>query len=114
MEIGPMEHLQLSWVVTFFTITNSNGLIFINSFSVSKNQDRYHIYFDSLNESKERLLNLLQLLNYSKGVRIMHVRSTHYPIILEIIKRKQLQLEYDDANLLYYLTKEQAIRLHNE
>lgn len=77
-------------------------------------QDRYHLYFDSLNESNDRLMNLLELLDYSKGVRIMHVRLKHYPVILEIIKRKQLQLEYDSENLLYYLSMEQAAALQIE
>lgn len=78
---------------------------------ISHTQDRYHIYFDSLNTSNEKLTKLLELLDYTSGCRIMHVRSKHYPIMLEIIRRKQLQLEYDDPNLLYYLTNEKAMAL---
>lgn len=74
-------------------------------------QDRYHVYFDCLSESNERLLILLDLLDYSNGFRFMHVRSKHYPVMSEIIKRKQLVLEYDCPNLLYYLPKERAIEL---
>ncbi|XP_031629456.1 uncharacterized protein LOC116344820 isoform X2 [Contarinia nasturtii] len=76
--------------------------------------DRYHVYFDSLSETKERLTTLLDLLDYTNGFRIMHVRSKHYPVMLEIIKKKHLLLEYDDSNLLYYLPKHQATALYTE
>lgn len=65
-----------------------------------------------MSETNDRLLNLLDLLDYSNGFRFMHVRSKHYPVMLEIIKRKQLSLEYDHQNLLYYLSREQATKLH--
>ncbi|XP_055304585.1 uncharacterized protein LOC129569590 isoform X2 [Sitodiplosis mosellana] len=76
--------------------------------------DRYHVYFDCLSGSKEKLTKLLELLDFSSGFRIMHVRSKHYPIMLETIRRKQLQLEYDDPNLLYYLPKEKAMALNTQ
>lgn len=67
------------------------------------------MYCDSLSESIGRLKMLLDLLDYSDGVRVMHVRSKCYPAVIETFKRKQLQLEFDDPNLLYYLPKEQAV-----
>lgn len=70
------------------------------------------MYCDTLNESIDRLETLLNLLDYSKGVIVMHVRSKCYPAILKNFERKKVQLEFDDANLLYYLPKEKALDLN--
>lgn len=77
-------------------------------------QDRYHIFVSSLNVSNGRLLKLLMLLDYLAGVQFMHIASKYYPTVLNVIKRKQLTLQFDDPNLLYHLPKEKAFKLEIE
>ncbi|XP_037044530.1 uncharacterized protein LOC119080340 [Bradysia coprophila] len=73
--------------------------------------DRYHIYCDTLNKSTERLKLLLDLMDYSKGIIVMHVRSKCYPAISDIFTQRKFDLEFDHPNCLYYLPKEEAIVL---
>lgn len=60
--------------------------------------------------TSDRLGRLLQLLDFSKGLKIHTVMSKDYPAIINVIKSKNLQLKYDLNNLLQHLPATDALK----
>lgn len=68
-------------------------------------------FADTCNPCLDNLSRLLQLLDYSKGVLFTCERPEVYPIILETLKKKNLEICADYLSLLYYMPKEEALKL---
>lgn len=80
-----------------------------NNFLVALFQDRSNAYADTLSESTEELLRLLLLIDYSKGYFFTSLNDRAASAVREAIRRKNVELNSDDTNLLYYLPKETAL-----
>lgn len=78
--------------------------------SNSYEKDRCYAYADTFNESHENLSRLLQLIDYSKGYIFPNERSALQSTIINAIKRTGTQILRDDVTVLYYLSKEDAMK----
>lgn len=58
----------------------------------------------------DRLEKLLQLIDFTNGLKIHTVMSKDYAAILNVIKSKKLQLKYDLNNLLQHLPATDALK----
>lgn len=72
-------------------------------------QDRCNAYADTLSESTEELLRLLLLIDYSKGYFFISLNDRAASAVREATKQKNVEMNIDFTNLLYYLPKEKAL-----
>lgn len=66
---------------------------------------------NTLNESNERLTNLLSLIDWSSGFHVSTLRKRHHSAVLDVIGLKKLKCFHDDETLLYYMPKEESRNL---
>lgn len=64
-----------------------------------------------MNETNEKLLRLLQLIDWKYGFKVSTYLERHRSTLLEAIKLKMLNIEVDSENLLYFLPREKAAKL---
>ncbi|XP_063695730.1 uncharacterized protein LOC134827107 [Culicoides brevitarsis] len=74
--------------------------------------DRYQLFIYTLEETNERLTKLLRLLDWKKGFIVSAFRKKFLPAVLEVIKEKKLEIEYDSENFVHFLPKEKATEFH--
>lgn len=64
-----------------------------------------------LDKEGERLTILLELVDYSNGIRALSIRLACYSILLDLLEIKNIQIELDIQHFLFYLPLEQAAKL---
>jgi ribosomal protein S18 acetylase RimI-like enzyme len=74
-------------------------------------QDRYQLFIYSLDKSADRLERALCLLDWSKGFKVSSFLKRHRQAVVNVVKKKHLQQEYDSLTYLYYLPKDEALKL---
>lgn len=75
-------------------------------------KDRCYGYADTINESHENLSKLLQLIDYTKGYKFLSIRTEIRPVILDALKKANVELLQVVSTLLYYLPKEDALEFN--
>lgn len=69
------------------------------------------MFVNSLSDSNEKLAKILNLLDWSKGFKVSTFRKKHRPAVVDTVNAKNLSREFDSETLLYYLPKEEAVKL---
>lgn len=67
------------------------------------------LYIYTLAASSDRLQKLLQLVDFSHGLKIHTVMGKDHPAILNVINSKHLQLYENSETLLHYLPAAEAL-----
>lgn len=86
-------------------VTEMENTLIINL----KFQDCRLGYADTLIESNGRLSRLFQLIDFSKNYRFRGIRTAIATIIERALEKQNATVEYDTI-LLYYLSKEEALK----
>lgn len=74
-------------------------------------KDRYRAYADTLGESHENLYQLLLLIDYSNGYTFLSIRPEIQPILRQAFEKVNTEVICDETTLLFYLPKEEALKL---
>lgn len=69
------------------------------------------MFLNSLSDSNEKLANILNLLDWSRGFKVSTFRKKHRSAVVDTVIAKNLSREFDSETLLYYMPKEEAIKL---
>lgn len=73
---------------------------------------RYQLFIYTLNDDNlHKLLELLMHLNWSDGVKVSSFHERFRPVVHQVVKNKNLSLEYDSLTLLYYMSNSKARQL---
>lgn len=75
-----------------------------------KDRDTRIAYADTLSENTDELLQLLLLVDYSKGYFFLSLNEHAASAVREAIKQRNIEVYSDDWNLLYHLPKENALK----
>lgn len=76
--------------------------------------DRYHILINTLNETYEKLIRLLSLLDWSNGYSFSAYIHKHRSTVEKFIKQKGLKTSEEWPMEWYFLTKEDADKIESE
>lgn len=77
-------------------------------------QDRNRAYTDTLNESSDRLFELLQLIDYSKGFRFLGIRPEIRMILKKSLQQINIEIVSDNKTILCYLSRDEALNFKSE
>lgn len=62
----------------------------------------------TLELSNEKLKRALNLVDWSRGVKVSSFLKRHRSAIIDVVQEKKLKVEYDSLTFLYFLSKEEA------
>lgn len=65
----------------------------------------------TLDLSNEKLSRLLNLLDWSIGLKVSSFLKRHRSAVLDTVQKKHLKIEYDSHTPLYFLAQEDAQKL---
>lgn len=69
------------------------------------------MYANSLEDSRERLLRLLHLVDFSKGVCFKAIMESDFAAVSQVIKLKNLKIDYAVKRSWYHLPKAKALSI---
>uniref|UniRef100_A0AAG5DSD7 N-acetyltransferase domain-containing protein n=1 Tax=Anopheles atroparvus TaxID=41427 RepID=A0AAG5DSD7_ANOAO len=77
-------------------------------------RDRYQLFVYSLEPTNATLERALHLIDWSGGLKVSSLLARHRAPVMNVIKAKGLETQYDSETYLYYMPKEQceALELH--
>ncbi|XP_001356660.2 uncharacterized protein [Drosophila pseudoobscura] len=76
--------------------------------------DRYQIFVGSLNNTNGLTRQALDLLDWSFGFKCSSIPSRHIEALDNVVRSKELNLEFRDATDLFYMKAEDALMLKVE
>lgn len=74
-------------------------------------QDRYQLFLNSLSDSNDKLARILDMLDWSRGFKVSTFRKKHRSAVVDTLNAKNLNREFDSETLVYYMPKENAVRI---
>lgn len=77
---------------------------------------QYYDFFDSIvvgttDKTLTSLKTIIQQVDFSSERFFMCIREIYHPILLEVIKEKNLKIHFDDATDMVYIEKEKVMKL---
>lgn len=66
---------------------------------------------NSIVDAHDRLLRLLLLVDFSNGLRFQSIGVKEHEAVLEVIKLKNLKIEYQMTGSRYYLPQSEALNI---
>ncbi|XP_073821021.1 uncharacterized protein [Musca autumnalis] len=74
--------------------------------------DRYQLFIGSLNSNNcENLSKALEQLDWSGGLKVSSFRECHRQPVVNVVRNRCLQCEYDSLTLMYYMAHHKAKEL---
>lgn len=69
------------------------------------------MFLNSLSDSNDKLARILDLLDWSRGFKVSTFRKKHRSAVVDIINSKNLSRDFDSETLVYYIAKEDAMKI---
>lgn len=69
------------------------------------------MFLNTLSDSNVKLAKILDMLDWSRGFKASTFRDKHRSAVVDTVTAKNLSREFDSETLLYYMPKEDAVKL---